>query len=199
MRGGNGTIAASPIEALERFVEEGWPVLVRAAQRALPLHDAEDVVQEAAFKAAATLLTLRDPDSLRVWFGHILENECRNRIKRKAGEADRFRPLPERSADDPELLEAEDEGPEEGESGLAVGEDQVPYGNEDLSIFIRGELERLPDQLRAAVEGVWLESRSTAAFAREAGIPTRTLGYRLERAFELLRLRLARLMRGLER
>ncbi|MCI0586817.1 MAG: sigma-70 family RNA polymerase sigma factor [Planctomycetes bacterium] len=199
MRGGNGTIAASPIEVLERFVEAGWPALVRAAQRALPLHDAEDAVQEASFKAAATYLTLRDPDSLRVWFGHILENECRNRIKRKAGEADRLVPLPERSADDPELLEAEDEEPEEGESGLVVSEGEGTYGNEELSIFIRSEVERLPDQLRAAVEGVWLECRSTAAFAREAGIPARTLGYRLDRAFELLRLRLARLMRGLER
>jgi RNA polymerase sigma factor (sigma-70 family) len=199
VRGGNGTIAASPIDALERFVEEGWEDLVRAARRTLPFHDAEDAVQEAASKAVAALLTLRDPESLRPWFGAILQRECRNRSKRMSLESRRFRPLEERSDDDPEPLD-EEEPVNPGHVRVEeVHEPATEYGDEDLGEAIRREVERLPEELRTAAEGVWMEARSRVAFGRDAGVSLRTVGNRLRQAYVLLRPRLARLLGGAER
>ncbi len=192
MRGGNGTITASPREALERLYEEEWGLFVEKARRSLPLHDAEDAVQETASKAALALHTLEDPDQLRAWFSRILWNECTNRAKRLAWESERRVELPETSA--------EGSGEEEAGEGpaLAVRESAAGYG-EDFSVLLRREVEALPPALRGVVEAVGYGGLSFREFARESGIPHQTLADRFERARRTLRPRLSRLMRGMER
>ncbi len=44
--------------------------------------DAEDAVQEAFAAAWRSRRSLRDPDRFDAWFGRILVNECRQRLRR---------------------------------------------------------------------------------------------------------------------
>ncbi len=53
--------------------------------------DADDATQEAFASAWRNRRSLRDPDRFDAWFGRILVNECRQRLRRRARE--RIRPL----------------------------------------------------------------------------------------------------------
>ena len=55
--------------------------------------DADDATQEAFASAWRNRRSLRDPDRFDAWFGRILVNECRLRLRRRARE--RIRPLTE--------------------------------------------------------------------------------------------------------
>jgi RNA polymerase sigma-70 factor (ECF subfamily) len=55
--------------------------------------DADDATQEAFASAWRNRRSLRDPDRFDAWFGRILVNECRLRLRRRARE--RIRPMPE--------------------------------------------------------------------------------------------------------
>jgi RNA polymerase sigma-70 factor (sigma-E family) len=55
--------------------------------------DADDATQEAFASAWRNRKSLRDAGRFDAWFGRILVNECRHRLRRRARE--RIRPLPE--------------------------------------------------------------------------------------------------------
>jgi len=55
--------------------------------------DADDATQEAFASAWRNRRSLRDPARFDAWFGRILVNECRQRLRRRARE--RIRPLVE--------------------------------------------------------------------------------------------------------
>jgi len=55
--------------------------------------DADDATQEAFASAWRHRRSLRDPGRFDAWFGRILVNECRQRLRRRARE--RIRPLPD--------------------------------------------------------------------------------------------------------
>ncbi len=195
MRGGNGTITASPREELERLLQEEWDLLVEKARRFLRLHDAEDAVQETASKATEALRTLEDPDQLRSWLGRILWNECSDRAKRLAWESERRVEIPEISGAG---LSPGGEEESEVDAALVVREGAAGYG-EDFAVLVRSEVEALPEELQEVLEAVGGRGLSIRELARQSGIPRGTLGYRLERARRILRPRLSRLMRGIER
>jgi RNA polymerase sigma-70 factor (ECF subfamily) len=61
--------------------------------------DAEDATQDAFTSAWRQRLTLRDPDRFEAWFGRILVNSCRDRLRRRSrtrnlfgGESEGFSP-----------------------------------------------------------------------------------------------------------
>ena len=58
--------------------------------------DAADATQEAFVSAWRNRRSLRDPDRFDAWFGRILVNECRLRLRRRARE--RIRPMPMQEA-----------------------------------------------------------------------------------------------------
>jgi RNA polymerase sigma-70 factor, ECF subfamily len=45
--------------------------------------EAEDAVHDAAVHAWSRFVSLRDPDRFDAWFGRILVNECRDRLRRR--------------------------------------------------------------------------------------------------------------------
>ena len=58
--------------------------------------EAEDAAQEAFTSAGRQRATLRDPDRFEAWFGRILVNVCRDRLRKRA----RIRRLPDARQDD---------------------------------------------------------------------------------------------------
>jgi RNA polymerase sigma-70 factor (ECF subfamily) len=46
-------------------------------------HEAEDATHDAAVRAWERWDSLRDPDRFDAWFGRILVNECRDRLRRR--------------------------------------------------------------------------------------------------------------------
>ncbi len=61
-------------------------------------HEAEDAVQEAAFKAWRKLGNIRPGSALRPWFLAIVANQCRSMRKRRHWSAQKVEEVPDREA-----------------------------------------------------------------------------------------------------
>lgn len=132
-----------------------------------PPLDPEDLVQD-VFVRALRASSLPDPEAARAWLSRILYNMFIDRLRRQ-------RIRHEQLVDDPPDL-AGSETPAWWE---ALGEPQI-----------RAELARLSDAQRTTFELFSFHDKSYRAIARELGIAMATVGTRVLRARETLRLRL---------
>jgi RNA polymerase sigma factor (sigma-70 family) len=77
-----GSVEAVPVETMEAFVLRVLPQAYRLA--AIMLRDpvsAEDVAHDAVLAAWDHRSSLRDRTSLDAWFGRIVANKCRDRLR----------------------------------------------------------------------------------------------------------------------
>lgn len=75
---------AARIAAFEQLVDERLDASYRLARLILRnAQEAEDATHDAFARAWRDLHRLRDPDRLEAWFGRILANACRDRLRRR--------------------------------------------------------------------------------------------------------------------
>ncbi len=198
MRGGVCTLTETVREALGAFFAGKFRALLRkAGMRLATDEEAEEAVQETALKAARSLGNLRDPGSLRPWILSTLENECQTLVRRRLREEDRRVPYLEGPEDDlgSDAMDRATEGSAVLASLLVAPE---PRRSEEVVRVVRREVARLPDHLRVPVERVHLLEEPLSEVARSLGLPRTTVAKRMARAHEILRPRLAPLMREVE-
>ena len=83
---GDDAFAALTRRHIDTAYRLAWAILGESG-------DADDATQEAFASAWRNRRSLRDPDRFDAWFGRILVNECRLRLRRRARE--KIRPMPE--------------------------------------------------------------------------------------------------------
>jgi RNA polymerase sigma factor (sigma-70 family) len=77
-----GGAAISPEAAFELLVQTELPQAYRTATLVLgDASEAEDAVQEAMLRAWQRIAQLRDPTRAGAWFGRLLMNVCRDRLR----------------------------------------------------------------------------------------------------------------------
>jgi RNA polymerase sigma-70 factor (ECF subfamily) len=102
------TIAVLTIRTADRsaFLDLLMPLLPAAQRLAYAMlqnaHDAEDAVQEAAFKAWRGMDRFRGGSELRPWFLTIVANECRQRRRNRWWSVSKMADLPEIVSPGPE-------------------------------------------------------------------------------------------------
>ena len=102
------TIAAVPTRTADRsaFLDLLMPLLPVGHRLAYAMlqnaHDAEDAVQEAAFKAWRAADRFRGGSELRPWFLTIVANECRQRRRNRWWSVSKMADLPEIVSPGPE-------------------------------------------------------------------------------------------------
>ncbi|MFD4650202.1 RNA polymerase sigma factor [Streptomyces sp. NPDC058441] len=160
---------------------EAYAVLVRAftglalrAARALGAGaDAEDVVQQAFFKAYCALGKFRDDSSFKPWLLAIVANETRNTVR----SAVRQRSVVGREAT---LIEAEPLIPETTDPAVAAVHDE-------RRTALLAALEELGEEHRLVVTYRYLLEMDEAETAEALGWPRGTVKSRLNRALRKLK------------
>ena len=128
--------------------------------------DAEDAVHDAAALAWGRWADLRDPARFEAWFGRILINTCRDRLRRRRRRIVEIVRSP-RSAEHP-----------------FVEDDTQARALRDL---IRGSLTRLSPEERIVVVLRYDEDLTVPAIGRLVGVPEGTVKSRLHHALSKLR------------
>lgn len=128
--------------------------------------DADDATQEAFASAWRNRRSLRDPDRFEAWFGRILVNQCRLRLRRRARE--RIRPLTE--VGEPAVADA---------SGQASARDAISRA-----------VARLDDDHRIVVILRYWADLSVDEIAARLDVPSGTVKSRLHYALRSMRPRL---------
>jgi RNA polymerase sigma factor (sigma-70 family) len=135
---------------------------------------AEDVVQEAAIRAARAWATLREPGAARTWLLRIVHRSALNHLRA-------HRRGPQLVDIDLDALIAD--------PTLADGDrDLVLLGAVPLSDRMEGALAVLPEAFREAIWLCEVEELTIAEAAEITGLPPGTVASRLHRARRLLRL-----------
>ena len=102
------TIAVVTARTVDRsaFLDVLMPLLPAGHRLAFAMlqnaHDAEDAVQEAAFKAWRALDRFRGGSEIRPWFLTIVANECRQRRRNRWWSVSKMADLPEIASPGPE-------------------------------------------------------------------------------------------------
>jgi RNA polymerase sigma-70 factor (ECF subfamily) len=128
--------------------------------------DADDATQDAFAIAWRKRSSLREPDRFEAWFGKILVNVCRDRLRRSMG--GRVRPL--------------EEAPE-----ATVGDSSSSVSNRDA---VGRALDRLDADHRIVVILRYWADLPVDEIGGRLGIPAGTVKSRLHNALKTMRLRL---------
>jgi RNA polymerase sigma factor (sigma-70 family) len=158
-------------QAFVALIERHGPAVFRACRAVLrDPHDAEDAFQATFLVLARKAGSLSRPGSLAGWlYGVALRVATRSRTARQR----RHRH-------------------EERCAGLAPRTTDRPAVRDDVSAILHEELGRLPQRYREAVILCDLQEKSYAEAAQDLGCAPGTVGSRLARGRERLRVRLAR-------
>ncbi|MFF6773809.1 RNA polymerase sigma factor [Streptomyces sp. NPDC012637] len=165
-------VRAGEPEAYAELVRAHTGVALRAAVACGAGADAEDVVQQAFFKAYRSLGAFRDGAAFRPWLLTIVANETRNTL-RSAG---RQRAVAGREA---ELLAGEPLIPEGADPAVALEEDERRRR-------LLAALDALGEEQRAVVVHRYLLELDEAETAEALGWPRGTVKSRLSRALKRL-------------
>ncbi|MGW0118132.1 RNA polymerase sigma factor [Streptomyces sp. NPDC003327] len=165
-------VRAGEPEAYAELVRAHTAVALRAAVALGAGADAEDVVQQAFFKAYRSLGRFREGASFRPWLLSIVANETRNTV-RSAG---RQRAVAGREA---ELLAGEPLIPEGADPAVAAVE-------RERRRLLAAALEGLPEDQRRVVVHRYLLELDEAETAEALGWPRGTVKSRLSRALKRL-------------
>ena len=170
-----GKLSMTDDERAARFTARIGPELDRAYRLAgVILEDAaaaEDAVHDAAIKAWREFGKLRNEDAFNAWFGRILVNVCRDRLREL-----RRHPVVDLS---PVVVES-------------TGAKAVPDPSAGIvrQQMVAGALRRLPpDQLVVVVLRFEMDM-TVPAIAAQLGVPAGTVKSRLNAALERLRIAL---------
>ena len=135
--------------------------------QALPLHEAEDAVQECLDKAWRNLDRFKPDGEMRPWLFRILNNTCLDHLRARA----RRKNVPfDAETADRLGLQSEQDLPD------------ATVANRQLGRQIEEEIAKLPPAHRAVVQLVIVEQLSYAEAAQALDLPVGTLRSRLSRA-----------------
>lgn len=165
-------VRAGEPEAYAELVRAHTAVALRAAVACGAGPEAEDVVQQAFFKAYRSLGRFREGSAFRPWLLRIVANETRNTV-RSAG---RRRAVHDREAD---LLGAEPLIPESADPAVAAEE-------RERSRRLWEALDGLADDHRQVVVHRYLLELDETETAEALGWPRGTVKSRLSRALKKL-------------
>lgn len=156
-----------PAAGYEDFERLAGPLLRGAWQLAVGIvHDpaeAEDIVQEASFKAWRGLGSLQDRRAFKPWFFSIVVNQCKSTVRRQR-----------RAATVSRLL-------------AALGREEDPTAAVDVDQGIRAALRRLPLRHREVIVLRYHLDHSVDQIADLLGVPAGTVMSRLHRALQALK------------
>ncbi|MFF7389645.1 RNA polymerase sigma factor [Streptomyces scabiei] len=165
-------VRAGEPEAYAELVRAHTGIALRAARALGAGSDAEDVVQQAFFKAYCSLGRFRDGAAFRPWLLSIVANETRNTV-RTAG---RQRSLADREA---AFVEAEPLIPPSADPAVAALEIE-------RRVALLGALEKLSEEQRLVVTYRYLLEMDEPETAAALGWPRGTVKSRLSRALRKL-------------
>ncbi|WP_234362851.1 RNA polymerase sigma factor [Streptomyces formicae] len=165
-------VRAGEPEAYAELVRAFTGIALRAAKALGAGSDAEDVVQQAFFKAYCSLARFRDGSAFRPWLLSIVANETRNTVR----SAVRQRSVVGREA---ALAEAEPLIPESADPAVAALEDE-------RRAALLAALDLLSDDHRLVVTYRYLLEMDEAETAQALGWPRGTVKSRLNRALRKL-------------
>ncbi|TGB09472.1 RNA polymerase sigma factor [Streptomyces sp. MZ04] len=165
-------VRAGEAEAYAELVRAFTGLALRAAVALGAGADAEDVVQQAFFKAYCSLGRFREGSAFKPWLLSIVANETRNTVR----SAVRQRSLVGREA---ALAEAEPLIPESADPAVAALE-------VERRAALLAALERLSEEHRLAVTYRYLLEMDEAETAEALGWPRGTVKSRLNRALRKL-------------
>lgn len=165
-------VRAGEAEAYAELVRAFTGLALRAAVALGAGADAEDVVQQAFFKAYCSLGRFRDGSAFKPWLLSIVANETRNTVR----SAVRQRSLVGREA---ALAEAEPLIPESADPAVAALRDE-------RRTALLGALDRLSEEHRLVVTYRYLLEMDETETAQALGWPRGTVKSRLNRALRKL-------------
>ncbi|NGO44405.1 RNA polymerase sigma factor [Streptomyces sp. YC419] len=165
-------VRAGEPEAYAELVRAHTGIALRAAAALGAGADAEDVVQQAFFKAYCTLGRFRDGAAFRPWLLSIVANETRNTVRT----AVRQRTVVGREA---ALTEAEPVIPESADPAVAALE-------VERRAALLAALDRLSEEHRRVVTYRYLLEMDEPETAQALGWPRGTVKSRLNRALRKL-------------
>ncbi|WP_128379270.1 RNA polymerase sigma factor [Streptomyces cavernae] len=165
-------VRAGDPEAYAQLVRAHTAIAIRAARALGAGADAEDVVQQAFFKAYCSLGRFRDGSAFRPWLLSIVANETRNTVRTAA----RQRTLAGREA---AYAEAEPLIPESADPAVAAVETE-------RRTALLSALERLSEDHRLVVTYRYLLEMDEPETAEALGWPRGTVKSRLSRALRKL-------------
>ncbi|WP_018298171.1 RNA polymerase sigma factor [Corynebacterium lubricantis] len=161
--------------AFSIIVERHRPRLLPVARRyAKNEHDAQDILQEALFKAACNLQGFRNEATLSTWLNRLVMNSGYDHIKHR-------RRIAHLSLDDAKL---------NTDSNPALGHD--PISQLDRVIMLRQIMGRLPAAQRRAILLIDVAGLTVERAAREMGVRPGTIKSRRARGREALHKQLTR-------
>ncbi|MFE2988381.1 RNA polymerase sigma factor [Streptomyces sp. NPDC059262] len=166
-------VRAGDVEAYAVLVRAFTGLALRAARALGAGADAEDVVQQAFFKAYCALGRFRDDSSFKPWLLAIVANETRNTVR----SAVRQRSVVGREAT---LREAEPLIPETTDPAVAAVHDE-------RRTALLAALEELSEDHRLVVTYRYLLEMDEAETAEALGWPRGTVKSRLNRALRKLK------------
>ncbi|MFE0130517.1 RNA polymerase sigma factor [Streptomyces sp. NPDC059037] len=175
-------VRAGEAEAYAELVRAFTGLALRAAAALGAGSDAEDVVQQAFFKAYCSLGRFREGSAFKPWLLSIVANETRNTVR----SAVRQRSLVGREA---ALAEAEPLIPESADPAVAALE-------VERRAALLAALERLSEEHRLVVTYRYLLEMDEAETAEALGWPRGTVKSRLNRALRKLERLLPRVPDG---
>lgn len=175
-------VRAGEAEAYAELVRAFTGLALRAAAALGAGSDAEDVVQQAFFKAYCSLGRFREGSAFKPWLLSIVANETRNTVR----SAVRQRSLVGREA---ALAEAEPLIPESADPAVAALE-------VERRAALLAALERLSEEHRLVVTYRYLLEMDEAETAEALGWPRGTVKSRLNRALRKLERLLPRVPEG---
>lgn len=165
-------VRAGTPEAYAELVRAHTGIALRAAQALGAGADAEDVVQQAFFKAYCALGRFRDGSAFRPWLLSIVANETRNTV-RTAGR--------QRSLADREAAFIEAEPPK-----CSSADPAVAALASERRVALLGALEKLSEDHRLVVTYRYLLEMDEPETAAALGWPRGTVKSRLSRALRKL-------------
>ncbi|MFI7317983.1 RNA polymerase sigma factor [Streptomyces venezuelae] len=170
-------VRAGDPEAYAELVRAFTSIALRAAVALGAGSEAEDVVQQAFFKAYCSLGRFKDGSAFKPWLLTIVANETRNTVR----SAVRQRSVVGREA---ALVEAEPLIPESADPAVAAVEDE-------RRATLLAAVERLGEDHRQVVTYRYLLEMDGAETAEALGWPRGTVKSRLSRALRKLELLLS--------
>jgi RNA polymerase sigma-70 factor (ECF subfamily) len=172
------------VEEFERYYREILPGLLRfVTARVKDAHAARDLVQDVYAKAYRNR-DRYDPDRpFSTWLYAIARNTCIDFLRRRVRD-----PLATLAANAPHAAPELDEL-----AGSAAWDPALAAERNDLVEAARAELQKLPDQRRAAVEMKIVEGLTYREVAHALGVPLGTVAFWVRESLDAIAARLRHL------